>query len=62
MKMKYDFSFSVAKLRKLSSMVDDQRPAAQSVPDLLDLVGCDKGKYDPSELKKMLDKSRRNWR
>jgi AbrB family looped-hinge helix DNA binding protein len=34
----------------------------EPVPDLLDLVGCDKGKYDSLELKKMLDASRKNWR
>jgi len=34
----------------------------EPVPDLLDLVGCDKGKYDMTRLKKMLDESRKNWR
>lgn len=34
----------------------------EPVPNLLDLVGCDKGKYDSAELRKALDRSRKNWR
>ena len=34
----------------------------EPVPDLLDLVGCDRGRYDQTKLKKMLDESRKNWR
>ena len=39
-----------------------QRLIIEPVPDLLDLIGCDKGKYDSEKLKKMLDESRKNWR
>ena len=39
-----------------------QRLIIEPVPDLLDLIGCDKGKYDSGKLKKMLDESRKNWR
>lgn len=34
----------------------------EAVPDLMSLIGCDKGKYDSALLKKMLDESRDNWR
>jgi AbrB family looped-hinge helix DNA binding protein len=39
-----------------------QKLIIEPIPDLLDLVGCDKGKYDPAKLRKMLDESRKNWR
>jgi AbrB family looped-hinge helix DNA binding protein len=41
---------------------EGQKLIVQAVPDMLDLVGCDKGKYDPLKLKRMLDESRKNWR
>ena len=34
----------------------------EPVPDLLSQVGCDKGKYDSTKLKRMLEESRRHWR
>ena len=34
----------------------------EPVPDLLDLIGCDKDRYDSTKPKKMLDESRKNWR
>jgi len=34
----------------------------EPVPDLLDLIVCDKRKYDYSKLKRILDESRKNWR
>lgn len=34
----------------------------EPVPDLLEQVGCDKGKYDHTKTKKILDESRKNWR
>jgi AbrB family looped-hinge helix DNA binding protein len=41
---------------------EDQRLVLEPVPDLLDLVGVDAGKYDPAELKRKLDESRAKWR
>jgi len=38
----------------------DKRILLQPIPDLLDLAGVDAGKYDVDELKKELDRSRRN--
>ncbi|MGI0091377.1 MAG: AbrB/MazE/SpoVT family DNA-binding domain-containing protein [Nitrososphaerales archaeon] len=38
-----------------------QKLIIEPIPDLLDLIGCDKGRYDSSKLKKMLDESRKNW-
>jgi len=43
----------------------DEKPRAEptiKVPNLLDQVGIDRGKYDPDKLKKMLDESRKRWR
>lgn len=34
----------------------------ESVPDLLKLAGVDSGKYDPNQLRRMLDESRQRWR
>lgn len=34
----------------------------EPVPDLLEIVGVDKGKYKGAELKKILDRSRKKWR
>ncbi|MHB8568399.1 MAG: AbrB/MazE/SpoVT family DNA-binding domain-containing protein [Nitrososphaerales archaeon] len=42
--------------------LEDSRLTVKPIPDLLKLVGVDKGKYDPTEIKEMLDKSRKNWR
>ena len=39
-----------------------QKLLIEAVPNLLDQVGIDRGKYDPNTLKKMLDESRKNWR
>lgn len=39
-----------------------RRLVIEPVPNLLDLVGCDKGKYHSAKLGKMLDESRKNWR
>ncbi|MHB2037036.1 MAG: AbrB/MazE/SpoVT family DNA-binding domain-containing protein, partial [Nitrososphaerales archaeon] len=41
---------------------EGQKLIVEPIPDLLDQVGADKGKYDSARLKKMLDESRRNWR
>lgn len=42
---------------------EGQKLIIEPIPDLLDQVGVDAGKYDPARLKKMLDESRRpNWR
>lgn len=44
-------------------MTDDgQKLIIEPVPDLLEQVGCDKGKYNTAKLRKMLDESRKNWR
>lgn len=41
---------------------EGQKLIIQPVPDLMDQVGCDRGKYDVTKLKKMLEESRKNWR
>lgn len=39
------------------------RLIVEPIPELLDQVGIDKGRYSPLKLKKMLDESRsKNWR
>lgn len=42
---------------------EGRRLVVEPVPELLDQVGVDRGKYDSAKLKNMLDESRkRNWR
>jgi AbrB family looped-hinge helix DNA binding protein len=41
---------------------DDARILVEPIPDLLDLVGADSGKYSPHQLKRELDRSRQKWR
>jgi AbrB family looped-hinge helix DNA binding protein len=42
---------------------EGQRLIIEPIPELLDQVGVDRGKYDSTKLRKMLDESRRrNWR
>jgi AbrB family looped-hinge helix DNA binding protein len=41
---------------------EGKRLIIEPVPELLDQIGHDKGKYDTAKLKKMLDESRRHWR
>jgi AbrB family looped-hinge helix DNA binding protein len=47
---------------RVEMMEEDSRVILEPVPDLVTLVGTDKGKYDSSKLKKMLDETRENWR
>lgn len=47
----------------LVQIVDQgSRLVVEPVPDLLSLLGADEGKYSLTQLKKMLDESRRRWR
>jgi AbrB family looped-hinge helix DNA binding protein len=39
-----------------------QKLIVEPVPELLDQIGSDKGKYDSTKLRKMLDESRKHWR
>ena len=41
---------------------EDSRLTVKPIPNLLQIVGEDKGRYKPSKVKDMLDKSRKNWR
>lgn len=41
---------------------EGQKLIVRPVPDLMDLIGCDKGLYEPSKLRRLLDESRKNWR
>jgi AbrB family looped-hinge helix DNA binding protein len=41
---------------------DETRILVKPIPDLLDLVGADSGKYDAQQMKRELDRSRQKWR
>jgi len=54
--------YNIQEGTKVEMIEEGSRLILEPVPDLNDLIGIDKGKYDPSTLKRMLDRSRKKWR